>query len=439
MRQATSSHFRFLLLGQVIALFGSSLSGFALGVFAYKEVGSASIYTAIALANILPMFLLSPLAGAVVDKFPRKWIVLSANLATLCVISILYILASENLLTPLKIIGLVTLNSVFAAFVLPSVSASIPLMVPSDKLSKANGLIALALGLVELATPAMAGILYKHMGLAFILSSNFVVLLIAMAILLVCHVPTPKEIQKTADTEHEQPQGLWASLNDTIQFLWQNPSFSRLVFFYAIVVSLTLAIAILVQPMLLGMTDAQTMGFVLSFASSGILFGSLFMMLAKQSEKHIPLILVAALFVGLSSMIIPVLTTPWMIALGGFFVMCCHPIFDSNFRTLFQRKIDAAMLGRVIGIRNFVLGFSQSILFLLVGPLSDHLFEPAMQADGWLQPTFGEFYGSGQGRGIALLISILGLFIVIATLSSLLSRYFKAADSLKDKAAISTG
>ncbi len=431
MLKNTYRQFGLLLSGQVIALFGSSLSGFALGVFSFQQAGSATIYTVIALANILPMFLLSPLAGAVVDKFPRKMIVLAANTATLFIICLLYFLVSEGLLKTWHIICLVTLNSVFAAFVLPTISASIPLMVPSDQLSRANGLIAMALGLVELATPAIAGTLFTYFGLTVILASNFVALVVAMLILIICRVPQPTFSSDNEKT-HLKQQTIFASLKETSQFLLKNPALNRLILFYAVIVSLTMAMAILVQPMLLAITDAKSMGMTLSFASSGIIIGSLMMVALKQVQQHIPIITLMALFVGASCIFIPIMTSPALIALGGFFVMCCYPVFDSNNRTLFQRKIEPTQLGRVIGLRNFILGLTQSVMFILVGPLADHVFEPAMQENGWLAPIFGEVFGVGQGRGIALMISLLGCLIVLTTLIALLSKKLRAVDTLKD-------
>ncbi|MCY4045640.1 MAG: MFS transporter [Cellvibrionales bacterium] len=423
--------FFYLLSGQALALFGCSLTGFALGIYAYQENGSTTIYTAIALANILPIFLLSPLAGAIVDKFSRKWVLALANLGSIGVVGLLYFLHENQWLTSANIIGLVSLNATIAAFVLPTLSASIPLMVSDDQLSKANGLIAMGLGLIELVTPALSGTLYTEAGLDVIILANAFILFVALGVVSLCHIPRP-----TIPAEHtkEAPQQtpLLATLKQTANFLWKNPHFSRLIVFYAITVSLTMSMAILVQPMLLSITDAKTMGMTLSFASFGIIIGSLFMVVIPQVTKHIPVMLAMAAIVGVSCILIPLATSPMWIALGGFLVMCCYPIFDTNSRTLFQRKIEPHMLGRVIGIRNFILGSTQAICFIIVGPISDKLFAPAMAESGWLTPYLQSLYGIGEGRGVAVLISAIGCLLLIWVIISSFSRRLRSIDSLED-------
>jgi MFS family permease len=434
MLNSTYRHFFYLLSGQALALFGCSLTGFALGIYAYQENGSTTIYTAIALANILPIFLLSPLAGAIVDKFSRKWVLALANLGSIGVVGLLYLLNAKGWLTSTNIIGLVSLNSTIAAFVLPTLSASIPLMVPEDKLSKANGLIAMGLGLIELVTPALSGTLYTEAGLEIIITANAFILLASLGIVCLCHIPKPPEASESSSENNKQTP-LLTTIKQTGNFLLANPHFSRLIVFYAITVSITMSIAILVQPMLLSITDAKTMGMTLSFASFGIIVGSLFMVAIPQAKKHIPVMITMAALVGISCVLIPLTTSPTWIAIGGFLVMCCYPVFDTNSRTLFQRKIEPHMLGRVIGIRNFILGFCQALCFIIVGPLSDKVFAPAMTESGWLSPHLESLYGIGEGRGVAVLISAIGCLLLIWVILASFSTRLRSIDQLIDTTA----
>lgn len=418
--------FTVLLVAQSFSIFGTSLTGFALGVWVYNEVGSATIYSLIALANGIPIVLFSPLAGAIVDRVNRKKIILAAQLAACLITATLMLLYSVDALRPWHIIALVALNSVFLAFVLPTIAATVPLMVPKDQLTRANGMIALAFGIIQLTGPAIAGTLYTSVGLKTIFLLDLVTFAVGMTAVLLTTIPQP--IAQETASHHEQSIG--QSLLAGLTFVTGNRSLTWILVFYALMVSTLMTMGIMVQPMVLAFTDARTLGFIMSFSACGILFGSTLMIVLRHVNRHIPIILAATFTVGFFCIITPAATTPWLLAAGGFMIMSCFPVFDANNRALIQRKVDPLMLGRVMGLRNFGLGIGKSLMLLSAGPVADLWFEPAMAEGGWLAGPLGPLYGNGQGRGIAVLISLLGLIALVLGLSALLNPRIRQLDTL---------
>jgi MFS family permease len=61
--------FSVIWFGQLISTLGSGLTGFALGVWVYTETGSTTLFALNMLAYTLPNILISPLAGALVDRW----------------------------------------------------------------------------------------------------------------------------------------------------------------------------------------------------------------------------------------------------------------------------------------------------------------------------------------------------------------------------------
>lgn len=415
--------FTFILIAQTISIFGSALTAFALGVWVFNEVGSATIYAMIALANGIPLVLLSPFAGTVVDRLNRKLIIVSSQLAACAITALLMLLYWTELLRPWHIIALVALNSAFLAFVLPAVTATIPLMVPKNQLTRANGMMALAFGIVQLASPAISGAMYQQIGLKTIFLFDLATFAVGISAIVITFIPQPHNTVP-------QRESLLQSLKTGYRFITASYSLSWTIVFYSIVVAILMSMGILIQPMILALTDAQTMGFIMSFAASGMLVGSVLMLFMQNINRHMPIILTATLIAGLGCALTPMVTTPWMLAAGGFFIMCCFPVFDGNNRALLQRKIDPAILGRVIGWRNFALGVTQSLLLLASGMIADAIFEPGMSADGFLTNIFGALYGIGQGRGIAVFISLLGVLIIISAALAWVSAPIRQMDSL---------
>ena len=363
--------FSLLLISQAISLFGSVLTGFALAIWAFKESGSqTSVYAAIAIANGLPIFLLGPIAGAAADRWNRKKIILVSQISAIGITAILTVLYYHRVLEVWHIIALVALNSIFAAFVLPTLAATVPLLVPKGSLLRANGLIALAFGIIEIASPAISGALYEVSELKLIFLIDLGSFILGITALIFTKIPQPP--RSKADNTHNE--SFFQSVKSGIRYIWQTPSILHLIVFFAFIAATLHAISLLVQPMLLGFTNARNMGAIMSFAGAGVLFGSLLLIPFKDVSRHMRIIFIAAAVIGIACIFTPISRNDYFIAIGGFILMSCLPIIDTHCRVLFQRKIEPGMLGRVIGIRNFVLGICQSMIIILCGLSADHIF-----------------------------------------------------------------
>jgi hypothetical protein len=77
-------------------------------------------------------------------------------------------------------------------------------------------------------------------------------------------------------------------------------------------------------------------------------------------------------------------------------------------QTIWQRKVPADAQGRVFGLRAMMGNVALTLACAMAGPLADRVFEPSMARGGLLEPTFGRILGVGPGRGVALLIVVLG-------------------------------
>ena len=408
--------FTILLMGQAISIFGSVLTGFALAVWAYHESGSSAwVYAGISIANGLPIFLLGPIAGAAADRWNRKKIILTSQFAAISMTAVLTALYYTNTLEIWHIIVLVAFNSVFTAFLLPTVAATVPLMVPKGLLTRANGSVALAFGIIELLSPLISGTLYHEFGLMSIFAIDLATFSVGIFVIVITFIPQPpKTTQAAKDLEKET---FFDSIMHGFRYLLETPSMLQLIFFFAIVAGCIRAIGLMVQPMVLGFANAQELGHVMTIAGSGVLVGSILLIPFRDSGHHMKAIFGTTVAIAIAAILTPMTTHIYLLAAGGFVLMACFPMLDTNIRTLFQRKIDPSLLGRIIGARNFVLGICQTTIILSCGFLADKVFEPAMSVEGNAPSIIGDIYGFGTGRGIAVMISGIGvvlIFVIIA-------------------------
>ena len=177
--------FLWIWAGQVVSIFGSSLSGFALGVWLYQVTGSASNFALVALCTVLPQLLVSPLAGALVDRYPRRWMmVLGDSGAALCTLAMAVLFFSgPALVQPWQVFLVTALSSAFGALQSPAYLALVPGMVPEAQLGRANGLIQLGQGLAEVLAPALAGLLVASIGVPGVLLIDLATFIVAVSVL----------------------------------------------------------------------------------------------------------------------------------------------------------------------------------------------------------------------------------------------------------------
>lgn len=77
-------------IGQMVSLLGTSMSGFGLTVWAYELTGKATALALVGFFFVTPMLIVSPLAGVLVDRSNRKFMMMVSDLASgLSTISIL--------------------------------------------------------------------------------------------------------------------------------------------------------------------------------------------------------------------------------------------------------------------------------------------------------------------------------------------------------------
>ena len=150
--------FLIVWFGQVISLIGSGLTSFALGVWVYQRTGSVTQFSLILLSAMLPSILISPVAGALVDRWNRRWcMILSDSGPGITTVAIALLLATGSLQI-WHIYLAVSLSSVCKAFQLPADTASTSSLVPKEFLPRASGMVKSAEASAQLISPLLASL-----------------------------------------------------------------------------------------------------------------------------------------------------------------------------------------------------------------------------------------------------------------------------------------
>src|SRR5262249_14458422 len=142
--------FRTLWLGQFVSIFGDFLAIF--GVISYITFhlhGTAVQGTSVMIAYMLPLALLSPVAGGFVDHWNVKRVMIASDLIRAALILLLVFVHN---VTQISAIFLVL--SAVSSFFAPAQSVTLRVIVPAEGLLAANALMAQAFYIVRLLSPA---------------------------------------------------------------------------------------------------------------------------------------------------------------------------------------------------------------------------------------------------------------------------------------------
>jgi MFS family permease len=178
-----------LVLGQIISVFGSALLRFVLSLYVLDLTGRADLYAALFALSNIPL-LLSPLGGAVADRFKRRNLMIIFDLASSVIVLLLTVLLANGSNSVASIGVVMVLLAVISAMYAPAVLASIPMLVQEAKLEQANGIVNGVQALSGVAAPIIGGVLYSWAGAENIIGLSAIIFFLSAVMLLFIRMPS---------------------------------------------------------------------------------------------------------------------------------------------------------------------------------------------------------------------------------------------------------
>ncbi|MBA3468293.1 MAG: MFS transporter [Herpetosiphonaceae bacterium] len=421
--------FSIVWFGQLVSMLGSSMTGFALTFWAWQITGQATALALVGFFSFAPAIIVSPLAGALVDRWNRKLVMMLSDLAAgLSTIVILILYYTGNLqIWHLYLTG--AFSSVFQAFQWPAYSAAISTMLPKKHYARANGMITMAESASGIVAPALAGFLLLIIGISGVLLIDVVTFVVAVGSLLFVHIPQPKASAAGA----EGKGSLWKESGYGFRYILARPSLLGLQLTFFVINFVGSFQFTLLAPMILARTNsnAAAMGTVQSAFGIGGLLGGLLLSVWGGPKRKVHGVLIGMMLTSLSGGVLMGLGNSTLLWAGAaFLTMLAMPILNGSNQAIWQSKVPPDIQGRVFSVRRLIAQISGPVAILIVGPLADKVFEPQMQAGGSLASMFGPLVGTQAGSGMALIMVLSGVLGVIAALCGYLFPAVRNAETL---------
>lgn len=401
--------------GQLISLMGSSMTGFALTIFAWQISGKATNLALVGFFSFAPTVLFSPIAGALVDRWNKKLVMMLSDLAAGLMTILILVLYHFDVLQIWHLMATGFISGTFQSFQFPAYSSAISVMIPKKQFTRASSMLSLAEVGSGVLSPVLAGALIGIIGIRGILLIDIVTFVFAISTLLVIFIPPVPPSKEGSEGKGSLLREAWYGF----EFILKRPSLLglQLVFFAGNFFSSFMWV--LMSPAILARTGDNTiiLGSVQSVASIGGVLGGLAVSIWGGFKRKIIGVLTGWALCGLFMVGFGLgrEAIPWAIAV--FLLQLSVMIVNPSNQAIWQSKVPPDVQGRVFSVRRMIAQISAPLAMLISGPLADFVFEPAMQnQDHLLHSILGPIFGTGPGAGMGMLISLAGLLTILVGL-----------------------
>jgi len=401
-------------LGQLISAIGSRLTNFAIGVWVYQQTGSVTQFALIFLFTYVPETLLSPLAGAYVDRWDRRWaMILSDAGAGVGTLLIALLLFTGNL-NSVYLYLLLAIRASFTAFHLPAYASAITLLFDEKHFGRISGMVQLTQATSQIVAPMLAGLLVVHIHVEGVLFIDVCSFFIALTTLVDVRFPAPKATALGQIGKGSILLEMASGWNYIVTF----PGLLGLLLFSLIPFFSLGMLEALFTPLVLSFASTSDLGIVLTIGGGGWFLGGLCISLWGGPRRRVYGIFGFVTLQGFCLLLSSWQPSLSLAATGCFGYLFAYPVILSCNQAIWQSKVLPDLQGRVFGVKRFVDQFPSAVAYVVAGPLVDRVFNPWFATDGMLTYSIGRVIGVGDGRGISFLFILLGILNILAAIAA---------------------
>ena len=394
--------FLLVVMSQLVSTLGSGLTSIALGVWVFAASGAVTDFAAISSAGLIPGILVLPVAGAIVDRYDRRKVMLISDLVAALSIGILAGLMAINHLEIWHIYVSCAISSISRSFHRPAFMASVTQIIPKQYLGHANGIVQFASSTSETIAPLIGVSLYALIGMENIFILDFFSFLFAIVALMIVRFPNRLFHKREESFIKEVVMG-W-------KYIIKRISMRYLVIFFFISNILFGCITVLFQPLILSYGSANQLATCSMLGAIGGMVGGFLMSIWGGTKRRATGMIGFVILEGVFAIITGSSENFICPAIGIFGFWCCVTLVNAHWQSIIQMKVGLELQGRVLATNQMLASSSMPIGYWIAGCLSDSIFEKSMIHGGVLKELFGPIIGSGSGRGIGLLLIFAGVF-----------------------------
>jgi MFS family permease len=340
-------NFRIFMTGAIISNAGTWMQNVALGYLMVVLTHSAFWVGMVAFAQFFPLALLGLFAGAVSDRFDRRWILIWGQGVAMVLAFVLAGVTASGHANRGSILGIVALSGVAAAFYIPAWQTMVADLVPRERMFNAITLNSAQFHLARVLGPLLAALVVRRFGLTTAFMLNGISYLTVLWALLVVRPVRPQQIATERPLER---------VRGGIRFARRHPGVRRALLTMACISLFGIPIIQLMPAVAASLgSGAGGLGVLLACLGGGAVLGAVLLPLVERRLTRSQM--VALGMPGLGALLVTVgvsgrlwLAAVMLVPLGACYIACV-----SLLNTSVQMLTPDSFRGRAMSI--FVLTF----------------------------------------------------------------------------------
>lgn len=425
MEEKSFKKYIILWLSQSVSGLGSSMTGFALVLWAYGQSHSAMSVSLMSFCNYVPYVFLSLFVGSFIDRHKKKTIMLvSDSIMAAGSVAVLAFL----LVGCLDVWNIYVINAVVGitnAFQQPASAVATGRLVPKEKISNVSGMNSFSNNLIVVFSPMLAAFLFAAGGLPLILMIDLASFVFAFCILMF-FITIPEQKQ---EKKYGSP---FAGIVEGFDFLKKEKG----IFYIMVTMALInfcsrLTYENILSPMILARSSGNSivLGTVNACMGIGGIVGGIIVSVKKESRhKAVAIYVSAALSFLFGDLMMAVGENVFLWSVAAVAASLPIPFIEASQNTILYRKIPTAMQGRVFAVRNAIQYSTIPVGIIMGGFLADHVFEPFMSSGSRLAEMLKIIVGDSAGSGMAVMFLCTGICGFTVSMASCFNREIKKLD-----------
>lgn len=414
---ATNNLRTFFILwwGIFLSTLGTQMTNFAVTLWAWELTGKATPLALLAFFTMAPRIIAAIFAGVIVDRCDRQMLmILGDGVAALSTLVLLGLAFTDHLqIWHLYLTAAV--NGLFSYFQNLAFSTSIALIVPKRYYARATVMEDyLTYSSAEILAPAIAIFFYYRIGLKGILIIDLVTFLLGVGTVLLVKIPQPQKFPSV------QPDNLAKRLTYGFYYIWHRPTLLLMLLFLCLANFFSSIAWAIFPTFILARTNnnAAVLATVQAAIGIGGVTGGVILSFWEGFKPRIHGLLLGNALSELSSAVLGVGQTTGIWVFSGFLTAFFAPLVGSSNQAIWLSKVEAEIQGRVFASRYLMAQLMSPLAYALAGPLADGFFEPGMHSDGILVGIAGKIWGTGEGAGMGVQLTLFSLANVFISLGA---------------------
>ncbi len=400
---------------QSISVFGSALTLFAINIWLTQSLypfpeQKQQLAVALAVVNLayaIPVVFGAPLAGAWVDRHDRKRTMMAMDFFSGILSLVLMFMMVSDRLELWNLAILTSMFSIVAAFHNAAFDTSYAMIVPENRLPRANGMMQTIWALSGIVSPMIAAAIIAlpalarqgdfpgplgdwlaglQNGVPLAFAIDAVTFFIASATLIFLYIPSPKA--SDAPSGGKSKPGVWADIKLGAMYIWQRRPLLWLLATFTVANFVGGPMGVF-QPLLvkfnlapswhsLGYQYETALALLASIGAVGGFLGGLVVSIwGGLKSRRVYAVLAALIVDGLAMMVLGLSSMLYLSAAMIFISAAMIPFMNSHSQTIWQTQTPRELQGRVFSVRRVIAQFTWPLSTIFAG-LVGGLFNPGI-------------------------------------------------------------